>query len=116
MAEIRKFKKPDWEAYAGAEKFFNGTEPFIYEQEFSDAKGVTVLADRNGIQILLFDDSYEDNIWMKDKELTELRALGEMRVLVSVIKSYNDLADLAYALDNPESELSDRCFQGFKFC
>lgn len=102
MENYRRFEKLDWDAYAGAEKFSNGSEPFIYEQELNEGRtGVSIIADKNGIQISVFNEDFEENTWLKSIELTACRAEGEMRQLVKVIRNFTDAPDIAYELDHP---------------
>lgn len=44
--EIRRFNKNDWYTFAGAEKFEDGTDPFIAESD-----SFTIIGDPNGIEI-----------------------------------------------------------------
>lgn len=101
MNKIRRFTEVDWYGFAGAEKFANGSEPFIYEANFSDnSANLTVVADRNGISIMI-NTKDDDIIYFKDSHFkSSLQAEGEIRALARVIKSYTEASDLCYDLDN----------------
>jgi len=116
MAEYRRFTDRDYDVYAGAEVFADGSKPFIFERAFEDNKdaGLCIVIDKNGIQIQLFggEPDEEDNVWLKDVSLTALRAEGYMMKLVAYTNKYTYAPTLAYALDHPDAEI----VEGFEFC
>lgn len=114
MTEYRRFDSMDWQAFAGAECFTDGRQPFIYNQSLnSGLVQLTVIADRNGLEIYLFDDGDGDqNVWDKSiKNLTSLRAEGELKHLIEYLQKFEYAPDLAYELDHP----SDKVTEGFEF-
>lgn len=112
MEDYRRFEKIDWDAFAGAECFSDGSQPFIYVSHTLNEGLVElcVLADKTGIEIYLVGE--EDNVWSKDLPLTSLRAEGELRELIKVLKEYTYAPDLSYELDHPTHEAT----KGFTFC
>ena len=107
MSKIRRFKKEDWYAFAGAEKFSNGSEPFIYEVELNDgAVGVTIIADANGIEIYMSGDPDNDDCeyyaWLWEKKLLAMKAEGEMRAMIREFDLEENpyAADVSYAIDH----------------
>lgn len=65
--EIRRFNEGDWRSFSGAERFSNGEGPWILEGlpavddfpvswwEEDEEKTVTVVADKNGIEVCSVD-------------------------------------------------------------
>lgn len=112
MSEIRRFKEEDWFCWAGAEKFSNDSDPFVYDGKIGSVEFITI-ADRNGISVYIsgVEDEYEQNIWSLEKSLSALQAEGELRAFVKAMEKYEYAPDLAYALDH----CSEPEFQGFVF-
>lgn len=101
MNKIRRFTELDWYAFVGAEKFADGSEPFIYEATFTDdLTNLTVVADRNGISINI--NTEDDNIiYFKDSHFeSSLQAESEIKTLVTLIESYTEVSELCYDIDN----------------
>ena len=119
MASYRRFTQNDWDAFAGAEPFPNGSQPLIYERALNDGLvGLTIIIDRTGIEVRLFgkevpDEQDEDNFWCKTIEgLTSIRARGELELLIKYLERFTYAPDLAYELDHP----CDPITEGFEFC
>lgn len=115
MADYRRFDKMDWDAFAGAEPFTDGKQPFIYNKHLNSGMAeLTIIADRNGIEIYMFDDGFDDqNVWNKEiANLTSMRAEGELKHLIEYLEKFDYAPDVAYELDHP----SDVTTQGFEFC
>ena len=109
MNPVRKFTTSDWQCYSGAEKFLNGSEPLALDIELNGENTCTILADRNGLELHITGPE-EQNFWLKETKLTQLRAEGELRALQKMIeKDYTYAPDLAYELDHPTVEV----FKGF---
>lgn len=101
MENYRRFERLDWECYAGAEKFSNGSEPFIYEREINNgACELVIIADKNGIQISLLCEDFEDNTWLKELPMTSIKAEGEIKHLISDLEELTYAPDISYALDH----------------
>lgn len=115
MADYRRFDKSDWYGFAGAERFSNGSEPFIYSKLMNDGLvELTIIADRTGIEIFMYGDG-DDNPDVWDKEipnLSSLRAEGEMKKLIEYVKKFEYAPDLSYELDHP----SNTVVEGFEWC
>ena len=113
MADYRRFDKLDWDGYAGAECFSDEQQPFIYNQELNSGLAqLTIIADRTGIEIHIFADDDDLNVWDKSIDnLTSLRAEGEMKHLIEYLQKFEYAPDLAYELDHP----SDQVTEGFEF-
>ena len=112
-AEIRRFTKEDWYAWAGCMKFHNGSDPFIYEDTLNDGSvEIVVIADADGIEIYMNEGEFdiEDSTsWYVEKSLTPIRAEGEIRAIVKEIQEYTSAPDLSYVIDHAGSEV----FKGF---
>lgn len=92
----------DYDCWGGVESFNDDSAPFIYEQEFNDGEvDLTVIADKNGIQICLSTLKGSEN-WVVDTELSSMRAEGWMRALIKEFEKYSYAPDLAYAIDHDE--------------
>ena len=50
----RRFDERDWDAFAGAEKFSDGSEPFIAEVEYRDV-AATIITDATATTVYLLD-------------------------------------------------------------
>ena len=112
MAKYREFTREDWYAWAGAERFSEKKEPFIYEREMNDG-GVllTIIADKNGLGIYLqlLDDSDEDSVgYYKNMRLNSIRAEGEMKRLIEHLEKdvFECASDITYELDHPQDEIT----------
>ena len=117
MTSIRTFTKHDWDAFAGAECFENGSQPLIFEAELNDGQScLTVIADRTGLEIYIQSvEEYSEDVWSKGiKNLSPLRARGEMEHLISYFNrsEYTHAPNIAYELDHP----SDKITEGFQYC
>lgn len=114
MGKIRRFTKEDWYGWAGAEKFENGSEPFIYERDMNDGfVEVTIIADKNGICVNISSNDGDDlttDTWEKELSLSALRAAGELSHLVEYVEKFNSAPDFAYALDHNREG-----FEGFEY-
>lgn len=109
---IRRFEKTDWYGFAGAQKFENGTEPFIstFTIDKKEDIEVTTIADAQGIEIYVYDDRADEGlIYSKDLDLNSIQAEGELRHLVAIIDGYTNAPDLVYALDHTSND----GFKGF---
>lgn len=117
MSEINRFTRTDWYAWAGAEKFKNGTDPLIYTQSLNDGKvELTMIGDRYGVDIYLTADEFntdesEQYYWTIDEPMQSVRAEGIMRAVSEKLKKYTYAPDLTYALDHD----SEPEFEPFKF-
>lgn len=74
----KPFDKLDWDGFAGAEPFTDGSEPLIAEGKFLDAPFTDYLfiADGNGFFVSLMrgtdaGETYEQEDWQLDKPNTE---------------------------------------------
>lgn len=108
MANYRRFNAIDWEAYAGAEPFSKNKDPFIYERDLNNGwVQLTIIADKNGIEIHLYscEEDDEDNVWMKEFKsgMTSLRAEGELKHLIEYLGQWDYAPDIAYELDHSPS-------------
>ena len=112
LDSIRRFKKTDWYGFAGAQKFKNGTEPFIsvFTIDPKEDIEVTAIADAQGLEIYVYDDrSGEGLIYSKDLDLNSIQAEGELKHLVTALDGYNNAPDLVYAIGHA----SDDAFEDF---
>lgn len=101
MKEYRRFTKTDWDAFAGAEKFNEKSEPFIYEKEMNDGLvGLTLIADRTGIELMMTCEEDGTVCYDYNKSLTSIQAEGEMRAIIKELEKYTYAPDLAYCLDH----------------
>ena len=103
MGKIRRFNKNDWDGFAGAEKFADGTAPFIYEQEMNEGlvAELTIVVDRNDIEITIASYDGQDK-WVKRVEnpMSSLRAEGEIYHWAEFCKGFTYAPALSYALDH----------------
>lgn len=58
--ELKKFDKFDWYAMAGAERFDDGSEPFIGHGTNDSGQSFTVVIDNHGVQVIFDDDGVLD--------------------------------------------------------
>lgn len=115
--KIRRFTKTDWYGYAGAERFNDGSAPFIYETTLDDGQAeVVIIADKKGVEIDLV--SEEDTSlgastcgWSKMIPLSPLLAMGEMRNAVRFVESFTNAADMGFHLYNGYAE----SMKGFEY-
>ena len=108
MADYRRFTKVDWYAWAGAEKFMGGAEPFIYEREMNDGKvALTIIADNRGIEIDLYSEEDGENTTYNKlmDNMTSIRAEGELKHLIKYIENITYAPDLTYELDHPCADI-----------
>lgn len=107
MGDYRRFTKNDWDAFGGAESFSATQEPFMYETVMSKGQvEISVIADRNGIEINFFGDADSEEIvvYTKEHQMSSMIAEGELRQLISVIEQYDYAPDLTYELNHPTHE------------
>ena len=110
---IRQFNKKDWYGWAGAEAFSEQHQPLITEVSLSDGEvSMTLIADRNGIQISFANDDDEEEtlIYTKEMSLNSIRAEGELNHLVEYLSQWTYAPDITYELDHPTSPVT----QGYK--
>lgn len=112
MTKYRTFTGEDWCAWAGAESFSPNKAPLIYEHEMNDGLvELTIIADKNGIELNLFADDHEENIcYRKDMHLSSIQAEGELSHLIDYLEQFTYAPDLTYELDHPNNDLT----KGFK--
>lgn len=111
---INRFDKLDWNEFNGAEKFKNGSEPFIFRSE-KDVDGiiigVTLVGDVNGIEICVYGgEEDEENIWTEEfKNATPNRIEGVMRHIIKALNLDGDwyAPDVTYALDHAFNGISN---------
>ena len=113
MADYRRFNKHDWDAFAGAECFNNGSAPFIYTRMMNNGLvdglvELTIIADRTGIELYLTSEDDNSNVWDKNIMLTPIRAEGELKHLIEYLEKYDYAPDLAYELDHPSDPITER--------
>lgn len=117
LKNIRRFTQSDWYGWAGAERFSNDSEPFIYEQTLNHGiVSLIIIADRCGIGIYMVsseDDGEEEEelSWHKDVTLTAIQAEGELRALVKAVSEFDYAPDLSYEIDH---HWSNKVFDGFE--
>ena len=93
--ELKEFTKTDWYGYAGVERFADGSEPMIAGVDVTDNSGVTVIADRTGVEVNINYDAGDEG----DKYFAYSIELGNMsKSLViefakSVVDRINELLD-----------------------
>lgn len=117
--EYRRFTKTDWYGYAGAEKFEDGSQPFMASVDFEDGAGAIIVSDANGIGIDLYRADTDEN-----KELgidvynpvsfirehanrlpeSSLIAEAELRELLKAVDLQPTVFDLVYELLHPQYE------------
>lgn len=111
---IRRFTNNDWCGWGGAERFENGSEPFIYEGNMNGGfVELSIIADKNGICIVITSED-GDNItmdtWEKEMKLSALRAAGELKHIVDCVNAFDSAPELAYALDH-----NGKGLEGFEY-
>lgn len=107
--DYRRFTKTDWYAYAGAEQFKDGTDPFIYEQGL-DNTNMVIIATAEGIELQFsVENSDQLYVWTKIQTMLPLEAEGELRALIKILKNFEEFPDLSYALNNHTQDT----FKGF---
>lgn len=105
--KIRQFTREDWNGWAGAEPFENGSEPLIFTANLSEVE-LKIIGDHQAVAVLIALDAkeYEMYQWMylTDK-WTPLQAEGEMRALIRALKLDENPhpADIAYMMDHMEN-------------
>lgn len=109
MADYRRFTKEDWYEWAGAEKFREGKDPFIYNRELDGEDiSLTIIADKNGIAIYINED-LEDPIGYyrndNDRVWQSLVAETELIHLIAYLNKYTDAKDILFELEHPQDEL-----------
>lgn len=104
MADYRRFTKVDWYGWAGATKFPNGSQPFIYDRKFPDNTEMTIIADATGMGIYLYEDDEEPLSFYKDKPWCSVIAKGEIRHVIEYLSSYNDAAGISFELQHPQDD------------
>ena len=104
--KVRRFTKEDWYAYAGAEKFGENSDPWIYKQKLGECE-LTAIADKNSIQIFIYSSEETDDecAYIKELRLNAIRAQGELIKLAEEIAKYDYAPDLTYALDHPDNDI-----------
>ena len=115
--DYRRFTNTDWYGYAGAEKFDNGSQPFIAEVYLTGGEAY-IVADANGIGVDFYSGEEEVDgpvTFVKEsnpKGLPEssLVAEAELRALLKAIESKETIFDLVYSLLHPD----DEAFKGFE--
>lgn len=106
MADYRRFTQTDWDAFAGAERFTDKKDPFIWEYSPKDNEGhveVEVICDRNGIEIYILGDDPDDEeplVYAKVLHKSSTQMEGELRQIIKEISQYTYAPDLAYVLDH----------------
>ena len=110
MAEYRRFKKEDWYALGGVEKFSNGTDPFIYERTLDGDIELTIVVDCTRLDIF-FADAGEFTNYCKDKDMSSVIAEGEIKHLIAYLEKYTCASDITYVLDHPD----DDAVRGFSY-
>lgn len=110
MAEYRRFKKEDWYVLGGAEKFSNGTDPFIYERKLDGDIELTIVVDCKGLDIFFYDIGESTNYY-KFKEMSSVIAEGEIKHLIAYLEKYTCASDITYVLDHPD----DDAVRGFSY-
>ena len=124
--EYRRFTKTDWYGYAGAEKFADGSQPFMASVDFEDGAGAIIISDANGIGIDLYRadtdenkelgiDVYDPVSFMREKQADKLPessliAEAELRELLKAVDLQPTVFDLVYELLHPQYE----AFKGFE--
>lgn len=117
MAEYKRFIKEDWYGYAGAEKFTDGTDPFIYHNDMNDGQVlVTIIADTNGIEIYFTSNvDCDDNMyaWAKrfGQPVSSLVGEGELRAFIKEVETFTYAPDLTYCLNHPDREVFFNFFE-----
>lgn len=111
MKKYRRFKKEDWFAWAGAERFGEKKDPFIYERTLNEGEvELTIIADKWGIGVYFSTGDDDCLIYQKSIEgLNSIRAEGELSHLIDYLEKYDYAPDITYELDHP----SDATTQGF---
>lgn len=115
--KIRRFTKTDWYGYAGAERFNDGSAPFIYETTLDDGETeVIIVADKNGVMIEIANEDYvaadlSACVWQKNVSLSPFLAVGEMRNAVRFVDSFTNAADMGFQLHNGYAE----SMKGFEY-
>lgn len=103
---IRRFDNSDFNAFAGAENFKDGSKPFIFETE-STYGGVVIylIGDANMVYLLMTcpDNDEEDMIWEEEIKTSSIRIEGIMRHIISELGLDTDdwyAPDISYILDH----------------
>lgn len=100
--KVRRFTQNDWYAWAGAEKFNEKSDPWIYEQKLGECE-LTAIADKNGLHIYLYSDEEDETLgYEKSMSLTAIRAQGELIHLADELATFTYAPDLTYCLDHPD--------------
>lgn len=106
---IRQFNKTDWYGWAGAEAFSEKHQPLITEVSLNDGEvEMTLIADKNGIQISFASDDAEDGTltYMKEMPLNSIKAEGELKHLVEYLSKWTYAPDITYELDHPTNPIT----------
>ena len=91
---IRKFNKQDWALLGGAEKFSDGSEPFIVDEfEYADTMAI---ADRDGLQLITPDNEYHMNITTTEGAWNSKLAEGFFKNLINDIQSMTEEEMVSY--------------------
>ena len=104
---IKRFSKNDWYQYGGAERFKDGSEPFIFSTE-RNGVCIDLIGDARGVELNIYgnrdQDDYEDEemIWTEDIKTTPKKMRA---ILKNIIKAYNldgdwYAPDISYNLDH----------------
>lgn len=100
---LRRFTKIDWYAFAGAEKFKDGSEPFIFESERNGVE-LALIGDANMIYLVMTcpDSGEEDMVWEEEIKANPIRIEGIMRHIIKDLNLDGDwyAPDISYILDH----------------
>lgn len=100
---LRRFSRKDWYAFAGAEKFKDGSEPFIF---YSERNGIelSLIGDAKMIYLVMAcpDSGEEDMIWEEEIKANPIRIEGIMRHIIASLNLEGDwyAPDISYTLDH----------------
>ena len=109
MSDIKRFTELDWAAYAGAQKFQDGTDPFFYERVLNDGLfGLNIIADAEGLEIVLFGTGMPEPItFIKEYPLRHaLVAEGELKHLIAHLQNLTEACEVAYELNHPSDKVT----------
>lgn len=102
MLKLREFNDNDWNGFAGATKFNDGSQPQIAEDD-----NFTVVADRTGVDVYIQDDCYIWNVSNTSKKVILVVAHALVDDLNTISAAYHTDSDELGFAQNIDSVLKE---------
>lgn len=97
---LKPFTKTDYYGYAGAEKFSDGSDPFIATEKLTSKLEVTVLVDATGLSADIYDDDLGEQYFSLYKKASKSQLKSEGDRILRLLSRFDTLDDVTKALKN----------------